>query len=186
MQPFFSIWISPRKTFEFLSARDDSKNQQTMNILSALITIGFGIPQLDGLINQFDNHKIVGLIIGLILFSVIGILVIKIVAPLFYWLIGKLLKGQATIKQVQLIVVYSSIPYLIYLAIGLVLLIPALINENLDLVFYRHPFTYYVVWLLAIRNWIYGLSYFNKYTYGYALINILIPVGLFETIRLII
>ena len=186
MRPLLSIWISPRKTFEYLSTRDESENREMTNILSALIAIGISIPRLREFLTLFENHKTIGIIIGIILSGLIGVLVIKILGALIYWAIGKMLKGQATKNQVQLVVAYSLIPYLIYLVIGLILIVPAIITQNLELVFYRHPFTYYVVWILAIRNLIYGLSYFNKFSYGYALLNILIPVGVTELIRLII
>src|SRR5574344_558038 len=186
MRPLLSIWISPRKTFEYLSTRDESENRELTNILSALIAIGISIPRLREFLTLFENHKTIGIIIGIILSGLIGVLVIKILGALIYWAIGKMLKGQATKNQVQLVVAYSLIPYLIYLVIGLILIVPAIITQNLELVFYRHPFTYYVVWILAIRNLIYGLSYFNKFSYGYALLNILIPVGVTELIRLII
>jgi len=186
MRPFLSIWISPRKTFEYLSTRDDSENREMIIVLSALIAIGVGIPGLKEFSGLFENHKFLGLLIGVIIIGFIGILVIRFLLSLIYWSIGKILKGKATKNQVQLVVAYSMIPYLIYLAIGLILIIPALITQNLDLVFYQHPFTYYVVWILAIRNMIYGLSYFNKFSYRYALLTILIPVGVTELIRLII
>lgn len=186
MNPFFSIWISPLKTFQYLSTRDETENRQMINFLSALITIGIGVPNLKEIIGRFESNKIVGFIIGVFFLGLIGILVIKFALALIYWLIGKILKGKATKNQVQLIVAYSLIPHFIYLAIGVVLIIPAIITQNLDLIFYRHPFTYYVVWILAARNLIYGLSYFNKFSYGYALLNIVIPVGLTELIRIII
>jgi hypothetical protein len=190
MRPFFSIWISPRKTFEFLSTRDDSENSQTINILSALITIGVSIPRLKEFAELFENLKFVGLIMGILfgslLSSLIGILIIRFILALTYWVIGKMLNGKATKDQIQLVVAYSLIPYLIYLAIGLILIIPALITQNLDLVFYRHPFTYFVVWILALRNLVYGLSYFNQFSYGYALLNIIIPLGVTEFLAQIV
>ncbi len=60
------------------------------------------------------------------------------------------------------------------------------ITQNLDLIFYSHPLTYFVVWILATRNLIYGLSYFNKFSYLYALLTVLIPAGIAELIRLIL
>ena len=186
MNPIFSIWISPLNTFKYLSTRDDSENRVIINILSALITIGSVIPRLKEFSGLFGNHKFVGLIVGVISFGLIGILIIRFLLALTYWAVGKLLMGKATKNQIQLVVAFSMIPYLIYLVFGLVLIIPALITRNLDLVFNRHPFTYYIVWIFAVRNLIYGLSYFNKFSYGYVLINILIPVGVIELLRLII
>jgi hypothetical protein len=106
--------------------------------------------------------------------------------PLTYWGVGKIFKGEATKNQTQLVVAYSLVPYLIYLAIGLILIIPAAITQNLDLIFYSHPVTYFVVWILAARNLIYGLSYFNKFSYLYALLTVLIQTGVAELIRMMI
>ncbi|MFA9388569.1 MAG: YIP1 family protein [Prolixibacteraceae bacterium] len=186
MKPFFSIWISPLKTFEYLSSREDSENREMINVLSALITIGFGIPKLKEFTALFENFKFIGILIGIISLGLVGILIIRWLLALTYWAMGKLLKGKANKNQVQLVVAYSLIPYLFYLLIAVLLIIPALITKNWDLVFYRHPFTYYVVWLLALRNLIYGLSYFNKFSYGFALLNILVPAGLIELIRQLI
>ena len=47
MKPFFSIWISPRKTFEYLATREDSKNGVMINVLVVLIAIGLAIPRVD-------------------------------------------------------------------------------------------------------------------------------------------
>ena len=186
MKPLLSIWTSPVKTFEFLSKRDDSTNRTMVNILSAMITIGAVFPQLKDLSEPFGNNKIIGILIGITLSGLIGIIIVRFLLVLIYWAIGRILKGEASKKQIQLVVAYSLTPYLIYLGIGLILIIPALITKNLDLVFYHHPVTYVVVWILSARNLIYGLSYFNKYSYGYALLNILIPAGIFELIKLVI
>jgi len=59
MKPFFSIWISPLKTFQYLSTRDETENRQMINFLSALITIGIGIPNLKEIIGRFENNNFV-------------------------------------------------------------------------------------------------------------------------------
>ncbi len=46
MNPLFSIWISPIKTFEYLKTRDNEDNRDMINVLSVLIGIGMGIPYL--------------------------------------------------------------------------------------------------------------------------------------------
>lgn len=92
MRPFFSIWINPRKTFEYLSTRDDSENRQMINILSALITIGIVLPRLNEFSGFFENHKFLGLVIGIVLFGLVGILLIRFVVALTYWVIGKILR----------------------------------------------------------------------------------------------
>jgi len=183
MRPLLSIWIYPLKTFEYLSNREDSKNRQMINILSVVITIGIGIPRLKDFSRLFEQNKYIGLIIGIILFGLVGLIVFKYLLTWSYWAGEKIFKGIATVNQVRLVVAYSMIPFIIYLAIGLILVIPAVITQNFDLIFYQHPFTYYVVWILSVRNLVYGLSYFNKFSYGYGLLTVLIPSVFGELIR---
>ncbi len=186
MRPLLSIWISPLETFKYLATRDDSENHFMVNLLSALIAIAMAIPSLNEFSELFGSQKIIGLIVGVIVFGLTGILVIRFLLALIYWGVGKIFKGEASKKQIQLVVAYSLVPYLIYLAIGLVLIIPAVITQNLELIFYSHPVTYFVVWILAVRNLTYGLSYFNKFSYLYALLTVLIPTGFAELLRMTI
>ena len=180
MRPLLSIWIYPIKTFEYLSNREDSENRQMINILSMLISIGIGIPRLKEFSKLTEQNKYIGLIIGIVLFGLVGLIVFKYLLTWSYWAIEKIFKGIATVDQVQLVVAYSMIPSLIYLVIGLILIIPAVITQNFDLIFYQHPSTYFVVSVLSIRNLVYGLSYFNKFSYGYGLLTVLIPTVFVE------
>jgi hypothetical protein len=182
MRPLLSIWIYPVKTFEYLSNREDSENRQMINILSILITIGIGIPRIKEFSKLIEQNKYIGLIIGIILCGLVGLIVFKYLLTWSYWVAEKIFKGIATLDQVRLVVAYSMIPCLIYLVIGLILIIPAVITQNFDLIFYRHPLTYFVVCILSIRNLVYGLSYFNNFSYGYGLLTVLIPLVFGELI----
>lgn len=183
MRPLLSIWIYPLKTFEYLSNREEFENRQMINILSMLITIGVGIPRLKDFSRLIEQNKYIGLIIGIILLGLVGLIVFKYLLTWSYWAVEKIFEGIATVNQVRLVVAYSMIPFIIYLAIGLILIIPAVITQNFDLIFYQHPFTYFVVWILSIRNLVYGLSYFNKFSYGYGLLTVFIPTVFGELIR---
>lgn len=183
MRPLLSIWIYPLKTFEYLSNREEFENKQMINILSMLITIGIGIPRLKDFSRLIEQNKYIGLIIGIILLGLVGLIVFKYLLTWSYWAVEKIFEGIATVNQVRLVVAYSMIPFIIYLVIGLILIIPAVITQNFDLIFYQHPFTYFVVWILSIRNLVYGLSYFNKFSYIYGLLTVFIPIVFGELIR---
>ena len=154
-----------------------------INILSMLITIGIGIPRLKDFSRLIEQNKYIGLIIGIILLGLVGLIVFKYLLTWSYWAVEKIFEGIATVNQVRLVVAYSMIPFIIYLVIGLILIIPAVITQNFDLIFYQHPFTYFVVWILSIRNLVYGLSYFNKFSYIYGLLTVFIPIVFGELIR---
>lgn len=157
-----------------------------ITLLSALIGTGLTLPRMEYFSTLFAQHQFLGIAIGVLFSGLLGILVIRILMALTYWGIGKLFKGKATKRQVQLVVAYSLIPYLIYPVIGLIMIIPALITHNTELVLVRHTFTYLVVYLLSLRNLLYGLAYFNKFSYGYALLTVLIPPGILALIQMVL
>lgn len=186
MKPFLSIWISPKKTFEYLSSISAAEDKRTIYFLYALIMIGIGIPRFADFSDMFGTEKHIGILFGILISGLFGILIFSYVISLVYWFIGKILKGAATKNQIRLVVAYSFIPFLIYLVFGFALIIASFFTKNFELIYYQHPFTYYVVYLLLIRNLIYGLSYFNKYSYAYSLINIFIPTAIAELLRQLI
>jgi len=183
MRPLLSIWIFPLKTFEYLSNRENSENRQMINILSVLIMLGLGIPRFKDFLKIFEQNIFVGIILGIILYGIGGLIVIKYLFTWSYWLVEKIFKGIATVEQVRLVVAYSLTPFLIYLVIGLILIVAALITQNYNLISYQHPVTYFVVSILFVRNLVYGLSYFNKFSYGYGLLTVLIPTIFVEILR---
>lgn len=186
MRPLLSIYINPSRTFEYLSNREASENRKMINILSVLIMLGLEIPRFNDFLKAFEQNIYVGILLGIILFGLGGLLVIKFLFPWVYWLVEKIFKGVATVSQVRLVVAYSLSPFLIYLVIGVILIVAALITQNFNLIFYQHPITYFVVAILFVRNLVYGLSYFNKFSYGYGLLTVLIPTIFIEILRQIL
>ncbi|MFV0270009.1 MAG: hypothetical protein ACK5HT_23055 [Draconibacterium sp.] len=65
------------------------------------------------------------------------------------------------------------------------MLIPAIILDNSELIGYQHPVTIYVFWILAFRILVIGLAYFNKYSYGYAILTIFIPAAIIQGLSLL-
>ncbi len=186
MKPILSIWINPKKTFEFLAERDPVKNNKMINILFAVIFISVGFTRLKDLRPIFEYNPIIGGVIAIVLFGILGILLLKFIYSIIIWGIGKIFQGKATKNEVQLVIAYSLTPHFISLAIGLVLIIPAIWTNNFDLIFYQHPITIYAIWIISLRNLVYGLSYFNKFSYGYGLLNALLPMGIAELLEQLI
>jgi len=80
--------------------------------------------------------------------------------------------------------IYSALPFLIYPVLAFILIIPAAQTGNIELILHPPYIVAFVCWILSIRILIYGLSRFNKYTYGYAILNVLFLGVLFESISL--
>ena len=184
MRPFFSIWIKPTETFKYLEERRLAGKENYIEYLFALVSLSLFLPNINN-ISKLAKSELFGFVISIVFAPVVGLFVFYLISY-FVWRIGKILNGKATLAEIQLVVAYSSIPHLIHLVIALIFIIPAIQADNINLILDQHPITFIVISLFTIRNLIFGLSYFNKYTYGYAVLNIVILGTIFEAISLMI
>ncbi len=137
---------------------------------------------------SFDINKILGLeinyyvalIISLFVSGLLGLFTYKYILSYIIWGAGKIFQGKATINKIRLALACSIIPNLVHLLIGLILLIPAIILDNNGLIGYQHPVTIYVLWVFTFRILVIGLAYFNKYSFGYAILTIIIPAAIMQ------
>ncbi|MBI9056096.1 MAG: YIP1 family protein [Bacteroidales bacterium] len=185
MRPFFSIWIKPKETFKYLAEKEIDDTKINIDYLFAFIALSIALPSLVDISKLVENFRIFGYIFFTFAIGAIGVIIFKFVHSFIIFGISKLLQGKASIYEIRLVLAYSLIPNLIHLIIGLILIIPAIMTENFNLVFYRHPLTLFVVWIFTVRNLIFGLSYFNKFSYGYAVLNLVIPTAIVEAIYLL-
>jgi hypothetical protein len=119
-----------------------------------------------------------------ILTAGIGILFFKYVYSFLVWAVGKMLQGKASKFQVQLVLAYAFIPWLISLFISLVLCMMAIIGKNIAIVGYQNQFTGFIIMVFAIRTFIFGIAKYNRFSYGYALLNLCLIAAFFEGIGL--
>ncbi|WP_319501265.1 YIP1 family protein [uncultured Draconibacterium sp.] len=182
MKPIISIWIKTRQTFQLIENRDEKENDFMIHILFFLTSMYGGFSM------SFDINKILGLeinyyfvlIISLIVSGLLGLFAYKYVLSYIIWGAGKIFQGKASINEIRLALAYSIIPNLVHLLIGVILLIPAIILDNKELIGYQHPVTIYVLWIFALRILVIGLAYFNKYSFGYALLTVIIPAAIMQ------
>jgi len=124
----------------------------------------------------------VALVIALIFSGLFGLLFISTVLTYSIWGISKLLEGKATKDQIRLVLAYSFVPNLIPLISGLILIIPAVILNDIELISIQNPIATFIIWIFTTRILLIGLSFYNKYSYGYALLNIIILIGILQGI----
>jgi hypothetical protein len=180
MKPILSIWIKPLKTFDFLAQREEGKNH--INLIFFLVSMTAGFSSANDLYKLFEGNYFVALIAGLILFGLFGLLFLNTLFTYSIFWFSKLFQGKASKSQIRLVIAYSLIPNLIHLIIGLILIVPATKTNNIELITYQNPITTVVLWIFSIRILLFGLAFFNKYSYGYALLTIIIPAAIFEGI----
>ncbi|RIJ45919.1 YIP1 family protein [Maribellus luteus] len=182
MKPIISIWIKTRQTFQLIEKRDEKENDFMIHILFFLTSMYAGFSM------SFDINKILGLeinyyfvlIISLIVSGLLGLFAYKYILSYIIWGAGKIFQGKASINEIRLALAYSIIPHLVHLLIGVILLIPAIILDNKGLIGYQHPVTIYILWIFALRILVIGLAYFNKYSFGYALLTVIIPAAIMQ------
>ncbi len=186
VRPIFTIWLKPKKTFQYLDNREPEDNKFNLTIIYVIITFGF-IPIL-----MFENKDLLkdNLFFWLLFipfFAIgIGLLFLKYIIPTLLWGVGKILQGKANLYETQLVFAYSLTPYFIILILSILFLVPAFLIDNISIVIHQSPITIIIVNLFILRNVIYGLSYFNKFSYGYALLNIFITCILLFGLRFLL
>jgi len=182
MKPLFSIWIKPKKTFEYLINLDYVKLCNKLDITLAFIALSLIIQSMSR-----DIHKTLDLGFGyLIIMGIIslifGFLFLKYVYAYILLLFSKLFQGKADITKIRIALTYALVPLLINLIISLGLIISSIVTKNVELLSYQIPITYFVLGIISLRILVIGLAYFNKYSYGYSLMTVLIPVGFIQLV----
>jgi len=186
MRPFLSIWTKPTKTFEYLAQRRLAGKENHLGFLIVLISYSMYLARFDEYSKPIDGSALAGFFVSFTIAPLLGLICFKYIYPYFVWKIGKIFNGKATFDEIQVVMIYSALPLLIYPVLAFIFVIPAALAGNIDLILHPPYIIAVVCWILSIRILIYGLSRFNKYTYGYAVLNVLFLGLIFETISLLI
>ena len=180
MNPLFSIWIKPKKTFEYLEKLDYVKLCNKLDVTLAFISLSV---VLISMLRDIDKTLDLGIgyiiIIG-VLSVALGFLFVKYVYSYILLLFSKLFQGKADITKIRIALIYALVPVLIYLIISVGLILVSIFTHSIGILGYFNPITYYVLIIISLRILVIGLAHFNRYSYGYSLMTILIPVGLMQ------
>lgn len=186
MQPLLSIWTKPIETFEYLAERRLAGKENHLGFLIVLISYSMYLARFEEFSKPIYGSALTGFIVSFAIAPLIGLIFFNYIYPFFVWKIGKIFNGKATFDEIQLVLVYSNLPILIYPVLAFIFIIPAAQTNNMNLILHPPGIIALVCWILSIRIVIYGLSRFNKFTYGYAILNIFILGALSEAIMLLI
>lgn len=188
MRTILTIWTQPRKTFEYLDNHEGIDPEVNLNVLYYLGALSMMIPGIPSAISKYEisqeplAYLIIITLTGAIIGAFFGMALLKYVQSYVLWKVGKVLEGKASKSQVQMVIAYSLIPGLISLLLSLVLLVVALIKQDINIVGYQNPLTVFLIWIFGFRTLIFGLARFNRFSYVYALINVLLVISLFQGI----
>lgn len=190
MKTILTIWTQPRKTFEYLDKNEGIDSGVNLDVLFYLGALALVIPGIPTILSKYETKGepvalviIMALVVALV-GALFGRLLFKYVNSYVLWKVGKLFEGKASKSQVQMVVAYALIPGLISLLLSLVLIIVAIIRKDINIVGYQNPLTIFLIWIFGFRTLIFGLARFNRFSYGYALINVIFVGTLFQGIAI--
>ena len=98
------------------------------------------------------------------------------------YLAGKLLGGKATFEKIHTVAATATLPLIFF---QIFIFINSLINENYN---FTEPDNYLLsllFWFINFRILIVGLSITQKYSFGFAIVNVIIPYAILATIALL-
>lgn len=186
MRTLLTIWTQSKKTFEYLDNHEGIDPGVNIDVLFYLSSLAMMIPAIPTFVSEYETksepaaYLFILALIGVIVGTLFLRLLLKHVHSYMLWKIGKIFEGKASKSQVQMVFAYSLIPGLISLLISLVLIIVALIKQDMNIVGYQNPLTMFLIWIFGLRTLIFGLARFNRFSYVYALINVIFVISLLQ------
>ena len=180
MNPYTSIWFKPKQTFQHFFESDERAPLYFLPILVIGISMTLDIaPEIGAL--YAEDYPFWIYLLALPIGIGVSYLVIGLVFPGLTRAFGKIWGGKATLRQMTNVYSLAFIPFLIIVVNQLALLItgqePTMenINAGVDAILR--------LWTLALL--VFGVSQIQKFSYGIALLNVLITHAPFVIISLI-
>lgn len=171
MKIFRDIWFNTGNCIDYFL---QEKNQKPF--LKELIWIQGAQTGLFVFLESSSQLKFLWLVVTSVLF----VIVYRYFLPWVLFRTGRLMKGQASFHQLQLVVSFSSVPALVSLLFAIVaLLIPGETHHKFQLV-------EWIVWIFTWRILLIGVAKVQKISYEFALMNILIAPLLILVVYLLI
>lgn len=186
MHTLLTIWTQPKKTFEYLDTHEGIDVGVNIDLLYYLGSLALVIPAIPTFVSKYETkgepaaYLIIIALLMAFFGAIFGRLIFKYIHSYVLWKVGKVFEGKASKSQVQLVMAYSLIPGLISLLFSLVLIIVAIFMNDINIIGYQNSFTLLIIWIFGFRTLIFGLARFNRFSYGYALMNVIFVICLFQ------
>jgi hypothetical protein len=184
MKPILSIWFKPKETFDLLL--ENTNNDKNYLLIFYGIAFTFSIPAVLVEKSLFELG-IIYLMLVILLGSFLGGLMLQYIWVYIFWIFGKILQGKADQKQIRVVLAYSILPF-IFKSFFMLLRVIIKFGTGFsfeDIVLFDN-LTNLILGVLCLRFFVIGLSKAQKFSYGYALINILLPIILLRALIYII
>jgi len=169
MNPYQTIWLNPKRTFNDFVVNNESQSLFALPIIIMGLSLGLDLtPQINAL---FDDEFVWWILLITIPAGIgTAFLILGFIMPGLVKLVGRIWNGQSTMRQMVNVYSISSIPFGLLLIYQLLLFAigedPLLDRVNAGLS--------YVLWLWSFGLLIIGISKIQRFSYGMALLNILL------------
>ena len=174
--PYFTVWFSPTKTINDVLS-DEIKFSFHYPIIVLAISASFG----DDISKEF-GFGLFGSFLVLLLLTSLFYLIIAFFIPWWILKAGNLLKGKSKLKDLRIVFGLASIPFTLTLAYQLLSLS---IGNYLNYEEVKYPIQF-IVWIFYIRTLIIGIAKSQKFSYGFAIVNLFISSIPFIILKLIV
>jgi len=179
MNPYRTIWLNPKRTFEDFVVNNEDQSLFVMPFI--ILGIGFGLDMSTDT-SAIISERLANLFLNLLLGIGASFFVMALVIPGMIKLFGKIWKGPATMRQLVNVCSLAYIPFSLIVIHQIILTIAGGtggmddVNQGIS----------YILWLWSFGLLIIGVAKVQRFSYGMALLNILISDLPFILIGLII
>jgi len=169
MNPYQTIWLNPKRTFEDFVVKNETQSLFVAPIIILGFIFGLNMtPDINAIID--DEFVWWSLLITMPAGIGIAFLVFGFIMPGLVKLVGRIWKGESTMRQMVNVYSISSIPYGLLLIYQLLLFVS---GED-PLVEKVNAGYSYILWLWSFALLIIGISKIQRFSYKMALLNILL------------
>jgi len=165
MNPYLNIWFKIKPTLNSIIS-GKQKFYWGIPYLLTSMTLSIDMSAQISEINLLTNS------LGICITICFSFILLAYFIPATYYIMGKLWKGQASFKQLQIAFSLSLIPVFLILIVQLFHLIFHQEFLSINSVQY---FVLFTSWLFYARTLIISISKVQNFSYGIALLNIFLP-----------
>lgn len=179
MNPFRTIWLNPKKTFEEFVVNNEDQTLFATPVI--ILGVSFGLDISTDLVDVMGTRW-ASLLAGIPIGIGLSFFIMAFVIPGMIKLFGRIWKGPATMRQLVNVCSIAYIPFCLILVHQIALLLVGedgtqeQVNQGIS----------YILWLWSFGLLIIGVAKVQHFSYGMALLNILISDLPFIIIGLLI
>lgn len=96
-----------------------------------------------------------------------------------FWIISKGFKGVSTFAEMRILMVYTTLPFIINAIIAIPFIATGISRNNGSIIMHDNYLTNLILWLLSFRIMLSGIAKYNKFNWMITLITYFITVSIF-------